>query len=1203
MSTASNPPPPADGREERPTVSLRGNQSPAAPLESHGSRHTLPAEEEARTNHEPEPLSTVPPTEEQNGPPAVTPPTDRTPPDAVAADDLPDSTLLSGEIRFDLPIPPLKATAPTGYEIVGQLGYGGMGVVYKARQIKANREVALKMILAHTNASLEQKVRFRIEAETVARFQHVNIVQLYDVGEHEGSPFFSLEFCGGGTLDEMLEKKRPSPHEAAALVETLARATHYAHLRGVIHRDLKPANVLLTVDGTPKIADFGLAKRLDLTADVGSEGKAIGTPQYMAPEQAEGRLNDIGPATDTYALGAILYELLTGRPPFDGPPHIAMVNVLRRDPESPDMLRRGLPKDLVTICLKCLSKAPAKRYASAEALADDLRRFRSGEPITARRTGRLERMRKWARRKPALALAVVLLGVTIVALAAGGTVYGLYADQQATAVKRKLERRDKFDTLRREADEAEQHGELLEAESKLREANGLVMGDPEGFDSEARPRLKKDLARVQDKLAAERQTLDQDRDKKKKRLDFAERLDNFDTPRAQALLHSLSFRQETIANDSAIVRREAKKALEQLRLDVTKPPADFAADLKVFRPVVKDPAQVDRVATECYELLLAWAEAEAAPRGGTRDPGADPKHALQLLDAAEGLAGVSDFGIPTPRAYHLRRARYHEMLGDRSAADAARAAASKIEPTTTLDLLESALDHYRKGELNEAAGKCGDILHPEVKDPKRPLPEPNFWAEYILSLCHMRRHLWNEAIVHLSACLHMRPTSGTLHMHRALAHVSAADDLLKNRRNDLGETELNRLDEIVRKHNQQAVADFEQAWSSARNDDFRAIVLTNRATMWMLQKEWTKARDDLLKAGELQGETFHGYHILAQVYAELGKLDNAIAAMDRAIAIQPDWAGLYLIRSRYHRKHSDDKAARKDLEEYLKRERANPAERAEASVELAVLKQQANDLAGSLADCATALRLKPSYAPAYRQQSLVLQTQGDYEQAEKALRKYIDVGGLMTADDYRRYGLIYTRLAVKTATDERRGPARRSEFLVFNALAVAKFTDALALRKDAETFALRGQAFLAQDAGGPALDDFDAALKLDRTHGDALRGRALALVLLDRTREVEDAVDAALTSGPRTPDALVQTAYVCSEALRRIGLRRDRTPEETAVAERCQARALNLITEALDRCGNEADKRKFWESRVKNSFQPLRDASRFKELAKAYGGN
>jgi serine/threonine protein kinase/formylglycine-generating enzyme required for sulfatase activity len=316
-----------------------------------------------------------------------------------------------------------------GYEILGILGHGGMGVVYRARQLKANRLVALKMIRAVEHATAHDHLRFQIETEAVARLQHPNIVQLYEVGEVRDQPFFSLEFCDGGTLTAQLKKKRPSSLEAAELIETLARAMHYAHLRGVVHRDLKPGNVLLAspvalappgssrcADLNPlaKITDFGLAKRIDHEArDVSKSGAIMGTASYMAPEQAAGQVHDTGPAADVYALGALLYECLTGRPPFQGPEHVVLDSVLNDEPVPPARWNPKVPCDLETICLKCLSKEPTRRYASAEALADDLRRFQTGEPVRARPAGRLERAAKWARRRPALA---GLLSVTLLAL-------------------------------------------------------------------------------------------------------------------------------------------------------------------------------------------------------------------------------------------------------------------------------------------------------------------------------------------------------------------------------------------------------------------------------------------------------------------------------------------------------------------------------------------------------------------------------------------------------------------------------------------------------------------------------------------------------------------------------------------------------------------------------------------------------------------
>jgi serine/threonine-protein kinase len=297
------------------------------------------------------------------------------------------------------------------YQVLGEIGRGGMGIVYKARQAGLNRVVALKLILAGEHAGAESLTRFRTEAESVARLQHPNVVQVYEVGEHNGLPFLSLEYCPGGSLDRRLAGKPLPPDQAGALVRTLAEAVQAAHAAGVVHRDLKPANVLLDANGTPKISDFGLAKRLGESGRTAS-GAILGTPSYMAPEQADSRGGPVGPAADVHALGAILYECLTGRPPFKAGSLLGTVRqVVSEEPVPPRQLNARTPKDLQTICLKCLEKDPRRRYASARALAADLLAQQRGEAISARPPGILGRADRWVRSRPALAATLIALTV------------------------------------------------------------------------------------------------------------------------------------------------------------------------------------------------------------------------------------------------------------------------------------------------------------------------------------------------------------------------------------------------------------------------------------------------------------------------------------------------------------------------------------------------------------------------------------------------------------------------------------------------------------------------------------------------------------------------------------------------------------------------------------------------------------------------
>jgi serine/threonine protein kinase len=408
--------------------------------------------------------------------------------------------------------PPISETPQIpGYEVEGVLGRGGMGVVYKARHLVLKRIVAVKMLAAGHPHPVE-RARFRAEAEAVARLQHGNIVQIHEVGEADGRPFFAMEYVAGGSLAERLAGQCLPARDAAHLVATLAQAMHLAHSRNLVHRDLKPANVLLAPnpkietrhpkeiqkpkeanpksahgavsdlapssfeivsdfgfrisDFTPKVSDFGLVRQLDADSGQTCDGVVIGTPNYMAPEQAEGRAGTVGPAADVYALGAILYECLTGRPPFAGKTPLETLEQVRSyAPAAPASLNRQTPRDLDTICLKCLRKQPEQRYSSARELADDLGRFVRGEPVAARPVGRLERVAKWTRRNPTVAglSAVAALAIAV------GTVLSLLFGIEAS----------------RKADALEQQAIQLQAQTRAAEANARLAEENEKARTQA----------------------------------------------------------------------------------------------------------------------------------------------------------------------------------------------------------------------------------------------------------------------------------------------------------------------------------------------------------------------------------------------------------------------------------------------------------------------------------------------------------------------------------------------------------------------------------------------------------------------------------------------------------------------------------------------------------------------------------------------
>ncbi|MBI3465609.1 MAG: protein kinase [Planctomycetes bacterium] len=356
------------------------------------------------------------------------------------------------------------------YELLEKIARGGMGVVYKARQMSLNRIVAVKMILSGRLADEVDIQRFLTEARSAANLQHPNIVGVHEVGQQDGQYFFSMEYVEGQSLAALVRDNPLPPARAARYVKIIAEAIHYAHGKGIVHRDLKPSNILIDQFDQPRITDFGLAKRVEGGTDLTAMGRPLGTPSYMPPEQASGDRGKIGPASDVYALGAVLYDLITGRPPFRAETQLdTLLQVLECEPVTPRLLNPKLDRNVETICLKCLQKEPGRRYASAQQLADDLDRYLNGQPILARPVSAPERLWRWSRRNPLVAglgTAVLLL---LVAVTIGCVVFAVQAEENRRLASAKADAELKAEKEKANALEIEAQNQRIEAENQKRE--------------------------------------------------------------------------------------------------------------------------------------------------------------------------------------------------------------------------------------------------------------------------------------------------------------------------------------------------------------------------------------------------------------------------------------------------------------------------------------------------------------------------------------------------------------------------------------------------------------------------------------------------------------------------------------------------------------------------------------------------------------
>jgi serine/threonine-protein kinase len=629
-----------------------------------------------------------------------------------------------------------------GYEVEGILGRGGMGIVFRAHHQRLNRNVALKMILAGPYADPDERKRFVQEAEAVASLRHPNIVPVYDAGEIDGRPYFTMELVEGGRLSQKVSGLPQPAREAAALVAAIANAVHAAHQQGIVHRDLTPSNILLATDGTPKVTDFGLARRLEFDTDITASGSPIGTPSYMAPEQGRGNKSAIGPATDVYALGAILYELLTGRPPFRGESSAATIQqVLAAEVVPPARLNPRVPRDLQTICLKCLNKEPQKRYGSAKALEEDLRRFERGEPIKARPVGLVERGVRWVRRRPALAGA--LASGILLALALLITI--VWWQMQRTALAATAAAYAEADL--RESDRLRDLGELKTSAAVLKRAKERLVG----FVS---PTLQNRLSSASDglELLIRLETIRQERALVKPPAEILSVL----IPPTDAVKETSSGRHYEEAFRAAGIGAPGENpAAAATRVRASPVSRALVAALDDWAACAADRRQLDWV-------LAVVRQADPDPwRDRVRDPATwDDAEALRDLTARGRLAEQS------PQLLTVLGARLRAKRIDAVPFLSRVAAAYPNDFWANIELGNAFLDQSNAGDAAECYRAALEL---------RP---GTFSIHYALGCMYLGLHRWDRCIAEYEQALRLDPASAWCHnrIGVALAFRGGHDD-------------------------------------------------------------------------------------------------------------------------------------------------------------------------------------------------------------------------------------------------------------------------------------------------------------------------------------------------------------------------------------------------------------------------------------------
>ncbi len=1045
-----------------------------------------------------------------------------------------------------------------GYDILGELGRGGMGVVYRAKQRGLGRMVALKMILGGANVNPEDVARFELEARAVGSMTHPNIVQVYEVSEFNGAPFFSLEFVDGGPLDTKLKSEPQPGNWCAQMMLQLSRGMAYAHSKQIIHRDLKPANVLITKDGVGKIADFGLAKKMDADDGKTRAGSIMGTPSYMPPEQAGGETDVIGPLADIYSLGAMFYEFLTGRPPFRGATLLETLEHVRtREPVAPSALVPNIPHDLETICLKCLEKDMAKRYPTADELADDIERFIKGEPILAKPVTLVTKAFKWAKRNQAKAALIAVSAVGAVTMLLGSVVFSIWINNEKI-------RADKNHTLamkNRDELDAQTKAELERIESLRNSAQPALLAAKTLFDEQKFEQAKDELTSIIAKIEKEPSLSEITTPAKELLLKTDARIKAVaDVASFAKHYDEALFQSSDVLGDRKIGREksleEASKALALLKINYKE---DKTFELKLPDHLsIQEKKLLTEEALE-LSLIIARRNSMTLPDVTPEELKARTEESLIILEKTLGFTKASHI-------FYLIKASLHQQLGQVSEAQADLEKSKSIQPERAVEFFFLGLTEFNRNQYVTAQNFFEKALR---TDPDL------FWANFFTAVCHARLDQWAPARAAITSCLAVRPNLGAAYLVRGI--VDGKLMLGKNSTSDLDFKE--------------ALDDFNKAEKFGIPKYFTSI---NRGILYFEMGNIPDAQKCFEEAISINPTDSRGINNLALCYRKNGKNIDAIELFTKNIKSNPfdgdsfHWRGLSYL-------DLQPKEILKAQEDFIQAGnlRLRNQDKVEDYLIVSELFYASRNFEKALPLCDLAVNLNPSNSLSYLVKAKILLELDRFPESKAAF------------DDYFAKHDPKKDAPLDPSAYKGRGICQRAMNLLGPALSDLSRSAAL-IPEDTQT-RIRRAMLLVSAWKNLAQDDFTMVLAAKDAEPaqiiEALTMRGyLRATQNDIKGALEDA-DAALSKNPKPNfQTLVNSAVVYSILSGKLDPETENNPIIKGQVETLQKKALSLILQALAMFP-ENQRPNIWAQAISadDSFDPLKKVAEFKTLQAKYG--